>query len=87
MIANSGPAMADLAKKKCVPCEGGMLPYTDAQAKEISRMSDLALERLRTVNPCARALPLLAALAGRHPQIVTLERDAGQTLSVCVRTI
>lgn len=56
----------------------------DARPKEISRMSDAALERLRTVNPCARALPLLAALAGKQPQVVTLERDAGQTLSVGV---
>ena len=49
-------------------------------------MSDAALEHLRTGNPCARALPLLAALAGTQPQLVTLERDAGQTLSVSVRT-
>ena len=59
----------------------------DAQPKEISRMRDAALEQLRTGNPCARALPLLAALAGGQPQVVTLERDAGQTLSVCVRAI
>jgi hypothetical protein len=58
----------------------------DAQPKETSRMSDTALEELRSGNPCARALPLLAALAGARPQLVTLERDAGQTLSVCVRT-
>jgi Beta-ketoacyl synthase, N-terminal domain len=58
----------------------------DARAREISRMSDAALEQLRTGNPCARALPLLAALAGAQPQSVTLERDAGQTLSVSVRT-
>ena len=58
----------------------------DARAQEISRMSDVALERLRTGNPCARALPLLAALAGAQRQQVTLERGAGQTLSVCVRT-
>ncbi len=59
----------------------------DTQPKEISRMSDAALERLRTGNPCARALPLLAALARRQPSVVTLERDAGQTLSVCVHAI
>jgi len=59
----------------------------DAQAKEISRMGNAALERLRTVNPCARALPLLAALAGTQPKVVTLERDAQQTLSVDVRTL
>jgi len=58
----------------------------DARPQEISRMNDVALERLRTGNPCARALPLLAALAGAQRKQVTLERDAGQTLSVCVRT-
>jgi hypothetical protein len=58
----------------------------DAQPKNISHMSDAALEYLRTANPCARALPLLAALAGARPQQVTLERDAGQTVSVTVRT-
>ena len=57
----------------------------DAQPKEISRMSDAALEHLRTGNPSARALPLLAALAGAQAQRVTLERDAGQTLSLSVR--
>jgi Beta-ketoacyl synthase, N-terminal domain len=57
----------------------------DAQPKEISRMSDAALENLRTGNPSARALPLLAALAGAQPQRATLERDAGQTLSLSVR--
>jgi hypothetical protein len=58
----------------------------DAQAREISCMGNAALERLRTVNPCARALPLLAALAGTQPKVVTLQRDAQQTLSVAVRT-
>ena len=27
--------MSDLAKKKCVPCEGGAMPYTDAQASDM----------------------------------------------------
>jgi hypothetical protein len=49
-------------------------------------MSDAALEDLRTDNPCARALPLLAALASAQPRLVTLQRDAGQTLSVSVHT-
>jgi hypothetical protein len=56
----------------------------DAQPRPASRMSDAALERLRTGNPCARVLPLLAALAGAQPQRVTLERDAGQTLTLSV---
>ena len=29
--------MTDLAKKKCKPCEGGVAPYTAAQAKELLR--------------------------------------------------
>ena len=58
----------------------------DALGTEISRMSDAALEELRTDNPCARALPLLAALASAQPRIVTLERDARQTLCISVRT-
>ena len=57
----------------------------DASPQEISRMNDVALERLRTGNPCARALPLLAALAGAKRQQVTLERNAGQTISISVR--
>ena len=56
----------------------------DEKAKDISRMNDAALERLRNANPCARALPLLAAVAGTQPQAVVLERDAGQTLSISV---
>lgn len=27
--------MSELAKKKCKPCEGGVAPYADAQAKEM----------------------------------------------------
>lgn len=27
--------MTDFAKKKCVPCEGGTMPYPEAQAKEM----------------------------------------------------
>ena len=27
--------MIDLAKKKCVPCEGGTMPYSQAQAREM----------------------------------------------------
>jgi len=58
----------------------------DARPRPATRMSNAALERLRTGDPCARSLPLLAALAGAQPQRVTLERDAGQTLSLSVRT-
>lgn len=56
----------------------------DTHAQEITRMSGAELEHLRTGNPCARGLPLLAALAGARPQRVSLERSAGQTLSVGV---
>jgi 4a-hydroxytetrahydrobiopterin dehydratase len=27
--------MSDLARKKCTPCEGGVAPYTEAQAREL----------------------------------------------------
>jgi 4a-hydroxytetrahydrobiopterin dehydratase len=27
--------MIDLAKKKCVPCEGSTMPYSETQAKEL----------------------------------------------------
>jgi hypothetical protein len=57
----------------------------DGHAREISRMDDAALERLRVGNPCARALPLLAALALAQPASVTLERNAGQTISISIR--
>jgi 4a-hydroxytetrahydrobiopterin dehydratase len=29
--------MTDLAKRKCRPCEGGVAPYTEAQAREMLR--------------------------------------------------
>ncbi len=27
--------MSDLARKRCAPCEGGTLPYTEAEAREM----------------------------------------------------
>ncbi len=59
----------------------------DAQPQAASSMANASLERLRCGNPSARALPLLAALAGAQPDVVTLERGAGQTLHVRVRDI
>ena len=59
----------------------------DTRAQEISRMGDAALEQLRIGNPCASALPLLAALARAQPGSVTLQRNANQTLSIEVGTI
>jgi len=50
-------------------------------------MGDAALEQLRIGNPCASALPLLAALARAQPGSVTLQRNANQTLSIEVGTI
>jgi 4a-hydroxytetrahydrobiopterin dehydratase len=29
--------MTELTKRKCKPCEGGVAPYTDAQAREMLR--------------------------------------------------
>jgi len=48
-------------------------------------MADAMLETLRVDNPCARALPLLAALARAQPATITLQRNAGQTMSISVR--
>lgn len=59
----------------------------DTSAKKVIPMRDPALEQLRCGNPCARALPLLAAMAGTQPQQVTLERDAGQSISISVRPL
>ena len=56
----------------------------DERAKAISRMEDAALEQLRTANPSAVALPLLAALARNPSGPVTLPRNAGQTVSISV---
>ena len=56
----------------------------DTRAKAISRMEDAALEELRSGNPSAIALPLLAALARSPGGPVTLPRDAGQTVSILV---
>ena len=37
--------MSGLAKQKCKPCEGGMPPYTDPQAKEmLKRLKGWILE-------------------------------------------
>ncbi|HVY06303.1 MAG TPA: beta-ketoacyl synthase chain length factor, partial [Burkholderiales bacterium] len=41
----------------------------------VTRMPDPALEQLRNGNPCARSLPLLAALAARSTCDVVLERE------------
>ncbi len=45
-------------------------------------MQDPALEELRTGNPAARSLPLLAALACNAPETVTLDYLSGQRLVV-----
>jgi len=57
----------------------------DRAAKELSRMADARLETLRVGNPCASALPLLAAIARGQPETITLQRNAGQTMSVSIR--
>jgi hypothetical protein len=73
------------ARDRAAGAIAGLDVTVDASPRGFSRMSDEALERLRTDNPCARALPLLAALAGKRPQSVTLERADGHTLTVSVR--
>jgi hypothetical protein len=64
----------------------GLEIVLDANPKEISQMDDPALEALRTGNPCANALPLLAALARSQSRSVTLQRNAGQTVSISIRS-
>ena len=49
-----------------------------------SRHDDAGLESLRRGNPCARGLPLLAALARQCPDEVVLEYVAGNALDVAV---
>ena len=49
-----------------------------------SRHDDAGLESLRRGNPCARGLPLLAALARQRPDEVVLEYVAGNALDVAV---
>ncbi len=74
-----------LLTRERTPRTLGELELTlDAQPQPASSMANPALERLRSGNPSARALPLLAALAGAQPHLVTLERGAGQTLRVRV---
>jgi len=54
----------------------------DHSPQQPSRMEDAMLETLRVDNPCARALPLLAALARTQPVTITLQRNAGQTIAI-----
>ena len=42
-------------------------------APDVTRMADVALERLRLANPAARALPLLAAIARRDTATIRLD--------------
>ena len=59
----------------------------DATARTVSRMEDAGLEQLRGGNPSARALPLLAALARAQPGQVTLERNAGLTITLAMTQV
>ncbi|MFL6579969.1 MAG: beta-ketoacyl synthase chain length factor [Burkholderiales bacterium] len=60
----------------------GLAIELDQAPKPPSVMVDGRLETLRLGNPCARALPLLAALARAQPATVTLQRNAGQTIAI-----
>lgn len=61
-----------------------MLRLETANAEPVSAMTDGDLERLRTSNPVAAALPLLGALAGSEPARVVLPRVNGLQLAVDV---
>jgi len=63
----------------------GLAIELDQSPKPPSVMVDAMLESLRIGNPCARALPLLAALARAQSATITLQRNAGQTMSISVR--
>ena len=50
-------------------------------------MADTALEAMRRVNPVARSLPLLAALARKERAHIVLPYVGGQTLGVTLEPI
>lgn len=52
----------------------------------VSTMDDAELEKLRRGNPSARALPLLAAVARRKPDVVILEHLDGGCAKIAVTT-
>jgi hypothetical protein len=62
------------------------LRLVPAGAAVASVMNESPLERLRTMNPALRALPLLAALARGNPASVVLELDAAQSLRLHVES-
>ncbi|MBK1838569.1 beta-ketoacyl synthase chain length factor [Azospirillum sp. YIM B02556] len=70
---------------RCLACLDIDLTRGD---EPVSRMADSGLESLRTGNPTARALPLLAALArvgnGGHPETVVLDLPPGGRVVVRV---
>lgn len=49
-----------------------------------TRVEDAALERLRSGNPAARSLPLLAAIARARPDTVIIENAPAMALSLAV---
>lgn len=51
-------------------------------ALDQTRLTDTGVEALRLSNPAAHALPLLKAIACKHPQTVVLPYMDGQNLSV-----
>ena len=54
------------------------------EAGRDSTMPDQALEELRTGNPAARSLPLLAAIAAKESKTVWLDYLSGNSLAVAV---
>ena len=62
----------------------GLSIELDQSPRQPSRMADDLLETLRVGNPCARALPLLSALARAQPATIILQHNAGQTMSISV---
>ena len=61
--------------------------YCERTRSVESVLSDAALEMLRLTNPAARALPLLIAVAHRHPAELVLPWNSNAGLSVRVRPL
>ena len=60
------------------------LTLSNDLSEEATSMDDARLEALRSGNPAARSLPLLAAIASRRPMLVCLEYLENQRLLIQV---
>src|SRR5690606_10203265 len=77
-------AVALLLSARPRPQSLAVLSALELADGDADAMSDPALERLRAGVPAARALPLLAAIAGREPAQVRVGMLDGQRLQLRV---